>query len=252
MSTQHRLKITKNQIKFLYKNILKYQLKGLICKKLGIESHTIDSYLTQGKEYIETYFDYIEDILDIQNSADFIEEEFESLDRQELECEFLNETGYSNIGDKYKSQFDNWLFVKLEKKKEEYIYSEQEKIFDTLKISENEDENRKIILLIKFKLIWDRAHIALSSEYLEPIKRYSKTSKHLSQGMKMLETLNKEDFKKDSDEVQQNNTQNIFTGKVSFVQLSLKAKELGMFGESKEPEKIIDASHLIKDIEDSE
>lgn len=248
MSNQYKIKITKNQIKFLYNNILKYQLKGLIAKKLGIEPKTIDEYLKQGKEYIDQFYDILEDIIDIQNSSDILEEEFQNLDKLDLEKEFMHEYQIQNIGEKYKNTFDNWLFVKCEKFKEENVYSEQEILFDNLILSNNELENKKIVLLIKFKLIWDRAQIALSGEYLEPIKRYSKTSKHLGHGMKMLEMLNKEDFKKE-ESVQQTTTQNFFTGKTSFVQLSLKAKELGMFENPQIPENIIDAETYIKEDE---
>ena len=219
--SKNNIKITKNQIKFLYRNILKYQLKGLVCKNLRIDVNTIDNYLKRGKEYYDLYFDELEDIRDVQDEMQEYEEELLNKDKEELEYDFCNDTGLNSLNEKTKNAFESWLYLKCEKEKENILYYKQEDIFDKLVLDKNSEfENKKIILLIKFYLIWNRAYTSLSGEYGDAIHRYSKSSRNANQAMKMLQTLNKDDFESEKQE-QNTKAQNVFNAKnLNFVSLS--------------------------------
>ena len=79
--------------------------------------------------------------------------------------------------------------------KESYIYDFQKQIITNITWSENELENKKIILLMLFKLIYDRAQMSLDEELLYLKNRYAKSSsKHVAIVVKDLERRNKEDF----------------------------------------------------------
>lgn len=235
---KNNIKITKNQIKFLYKNILKYQLKGLVCKNLRIDTMTIDNYLKRGKEYYDLYFDELEDIRDTQDEMQEYEDELLNKDKEELEYDFCNDTGLSGLNEKTKNAFESWLYLKCEKEKENILYYKQEEIFEKLVLDKNSEfENKKIILLIKFYLIWNRAYTSLSGEYGDAIHRYSKSSRNANQAMKMLQTLNKDDF--ESEKTDNNNgskAQNVFNAKnLNFVSLSTEfTKKLAEIQENSE------------------
>ena len=110
--------------------------------------------------------------------------------------------GANAISDKNKNAFEVYFIDKKENIKEEYIYNFQKEIITNITWSENELENRKIIMLMLFKLIYDRGQMSLDEELLYLKNRYAKTSsKHLGFLNKDLERRNKEDFgeKKEED-----------------------------------------------------
>ena len=100
------------------------------------------------------------------------------------------------------------ISIKKEQLKESYIFNFQKQIIDNIQWSENELENKKIILLMLFKLIYDRAQMSLDEELLYLKNRYAKSSsKHVAIVVKDLERRNKEDF----GEVKDDNKQKAIT-----------------------------------------
>jgi len=192
MSNANRIKLNKNKLKNLYTNIIKVLgLKGKISAKLDITSKTLDEYLNKASEYLDIYDEKLEPIYDI--NADFVEEKYESNKKEMLE-EFLSSQGLSNVGDKYRHAFDSYCFRQKELEKEKYIYYLEQDYLDNITLSENDDEDKKIKLLILFKRIYDRAQLAIDEENCGNIDKHIKSSKNVGLAFKFLEKRNREDL----------------------------------------------------------
>lgn len=193
MSNLNNIKINKYKLSHLFKNIRKLNGgKNLIAKKLGITTPTLDEYLKLGQELLDNLEEKLEPIYEID--IDKLDELI-SKDKQNYIEEFLNKEGYASISDKNKNAFEVYFIEKKENIKEEYIYNFQKEIINNIKWAEDEKENEKIVILLLFKLIYDRAQMSLDEELLYLKNRYAKTSsKHLGFVVKDLERRNKEDF----------------------------------------------------------
>ena len=115
-----------------------------------------------------------------------------------------------------------------------------------IKWSDNELENKKIILLMLFKLIYDRGQMSLDEELLYLKNRYAKTSsKHLGFLNKDLERRNKEDFGEKKEEENKNVTFNQINNFTHFCIEYDKAKGILKKNDTESiPDNIIDVEPL--------
>lgn len=196
MGNINTIKLNKYKLTHLFHNIRKLNGgKNLLAKKLGITPSTLDDYLKTGQELLDKFDDTLEPIYELD--IDAIDEEIEKTKRDYID-EFLEKEGFNMISDKNKNAFEVFFIDKKEKMKEDYIYRFQQEIIENIKWSDDEKENKKIIILMQFKLIYDRAQMSLDEELIYLKNRYAKTSsKHVSFVVKDLERRNKEDFGED-------------------------------------------------------
>lgn len=193
MGNTNTIKLNKYKLTHLFHNIRKLNGgKNLLAKKLGITPSTLEDYLKTGQELLDKFDDVLEPIYELD--IDAIDEEIEATKKDYID-EFLEQEGYNMISDKNKNAFEVFFIDKKEKLKENFIYNFQQEIIENIKWSEDEKENKKIIILMQFKLIYDRAQMSLDEELIYLKNRYSKTSsKHVAIVVKDLERRNKEDF----------------------------------------------------------
>lgn len=193
MSNEFHIKLNGYKIKHLFRNIRKLNGgKNLLSKKLGITPSTLDDYLKTGQELLDKFDDKLQPIYEID--IDGIDEEICKKKRDFVEG-FLELDGTQMLSDKNKNAFEVYFIDKKENIKEEYIFNFQKEIINNIKWSDNELENKKIILLMLFKLIYDRGQMSLDEELLYLKNKYAKSSsKHLGFVVKDLERRNKEDF----------------------------------------------------------
>lgn len=196
MSNEFHIKLNGYKIKHLFKNIRKLNGgKNLLAKKLGITTATLDDYLKTGQELLDEFDEKLQPIYELD--IDAIDDEI-STHRNEFIDEFLALENSKVLSDKNKNAFEVYFIDKKENLKESYIYDFQKEIICNMKWSENELENKKIILLMLFKLIYDRGQMSLDEELLYLKNRYAKSSsKHVAIVVKDLERRNKEDFGED-------------------------------------------------------
>ena len=215
MGTEHSIEITRAKLNSLFHNIRK--LDGgynLLSRKLRFSTSTLDSYLKQGKEYIEQFKEnFPDEFFDID--TEFIDDDFE-LRKQDIKQEFMIKEDINALGDKYRNAFEVYFYGLREKAREKYIYEQQKLFIESYEFSDISDLNEKIKLLIQFKLIFDRAQMSIDEEKLYLKSKYSKaSSKHLGVIVKDIERRNPEDFgtpeKEKEEKVQQIGTiNNIF------------------------------------------
>lgn len=215
MGTEHSIEITRAKLNSLFHNIRK--LDGgynLIARKLRFSTSTLDSYLKQGKEYVEEFKEnFPDEFFDID--TEFIDDDFE-LRKQDIKREFMLKEDINALGDKYRNAFEVYFYGLREKAREKYIYEKQKEFIESYEFSDIPDLNEKIKLLIQFKLIFDRAQMSIDEEKLYLKSKYSKaSSKHLGVIVKDIERRNPEDFgtpeKEKEEKVQQIGTiNNIF------------------------------------------
>ena len=126
-----------------------------------------------------------------------------------------------------------------------HAHSKKE-IITNIKWSDNELENKKIILLMLFKLIYDRGQMSLDEELLYLKNRYAKTSsKHLGFLNKDLERRNKEDFGEKKEEENKNVTFNQINNFTHFCIEYDKAKGILKKNDTESiPDNIIDVEPL--------
>lgn len=192
MSNEFNIKLNPYKIKYLFQNLIKVKcMKSSMAKRLGIQTVALDSYLNQGYEYCEKFEGILEPVLYIDTST--MEEDFNSR-RNEFRNEFLESSGLSNIGDKYRNTFESHFYWMKEYKKEEYIYKLQKEFVESYKFSNNEDENKKIRMLILFRKIWDRASICLEDFLYSNVDKALPSTKHVNVNMKFIEKLSPEDW----------------------------------------------------------
>lgn len=193
MSNEFHIKLNGYKIKHLFKNIRKLNGgKNLLAKKLGISPVTLDEYLKSGQELLDSFEEKLQPIYELD--IDAIDDEICSKKTDFIE-EFLSLEGANMLSDKNKNAFEVYFINKKENIKEDYIYNFQKEILENIKWSDNELENKRILLLMQFKLIYDRGQMSLDEELLYLKNRYAKSSsKHVAIVVKDLERRNKEDF----------------------------------------------------------
>lgn len=193
MSNEYHIKLNGYKIKHLFKNIRKLNGgKNLLAKKLGITPATLDDYLKSGQELLDNFDEKLQPIYELD--IDAIDEDL-TAQKQEFVDGFLQAEGGNVLSDKNRNAFEVYFIEKKEQLKESYIFNFQKQIIDNIQWSENELENKKIVLLMLFKLIYDRAQMSLDEELLYLKNRYAKSSsKHVAIVVKDLERRNKEDF----------------------------------------------------------
>ena len=145
MSNEFHIKLNGYKIKHLFRNIRKLNGgKTLLAKKLGITSVTLDEYIKAGQDLLDKFDDKLQPIYEID--IDGIDEEITKKKNDFVEG-FLQIEGANAISDKNKNAFEVYFIDKKENIKEEYIYNFQKEIITNIKWSDNELENKKIILL---------------------------------------------------------------------------------------------------------
>lgn len=242
MTNEFKVKINTYKLKYLFNNIRKLQgAKGLLAKKLNMSSVTLDDYLKRGQELLDKYDEQLEEIYDID--IETLDDEISKTKNNYID-EFLEKEIDNTISDKNRNLFEIFFINKKEQLKEDYIYKYQKNIIENIKWSDNESENRSIILLMLFKLIYDRAQMSLDEELLYLRNRYSKTSsRNISIIVKDLERRHKEDFLLDKNEETKSITVNQQIN--NFTHYSIEHdKALGLIGNNN----VID----IKPIEDDD
>ena len=199
MSNEFHIKLNPYKIKHLFRNIRKLNGgKNLLAKKLGITPATLDDYLKSGQDLLDKFDDKLQPIYELD--IDAIDDEITAQKSDFIEG-FLAQEGSNAISDKNRNAFEVYFIERKEQLKESYIYDFQKQIITNITWSENELENKKIILLMLFKLIYDRAQMSLDEELLYLKNRYAKSSsKHVAIVVKDLERRNKEDCDWDGDE----------------------------------------------------
>ena len=190
MSNEFHIKLNPYKIKHLFRNIRKLNGgKNLLAKKLGITPATLDDYLKSGQDLLDKFDDKLQPIYEFA-----IDDEITAQKSDFIEG-FLTQEGSNAISDKNRNAFEVYFIERKEQLKESYIYDFQKQIITNITWSENELENKKIILLMLFKLIYDRAQMSLDEELLYLKNRYANSSsKHVAIVVKDLERRNKEDF----------------------------------------------------------
>lgn len=193
MSNEFHIKLNGYKIKHLFKNIRKLNGgKNLLAKKLGITTSTLDDYLKTGQELLDNFDEQLQPIYELD--IDAIDDEISERKNEFIDSFLLLENA-KMLSDKNKNAFEVYFIDKKETLKEEYIYNFQKQIIENMKWSDNELENKKIILLMLFKLIYDRGQMSLDEELLYLKNKYSKSSsKHVAIVVKDLERRNREDF----------------------------------------------------------
>lgn len=192
MSNEFNIKLNPYKLKFLFQNLIKVKcMKSSMSRRLGFQVTTLESYLTQGHEYCEKFEEILEPVMYIDTST--MDEDF-NLRRDEYRNEFMETSGLSNIGDKYRNTFESHFYWMKEYKKEEYIYKLQKEFVDNYKFSDSADENKKIRLLILFRKIWERASIALEDFLYSNVDKALPSTKHVNVNMKFIEKLSPEDW----------------------------------------------------------
>lgn len=193
MGNEFHIKLNGYKIKHLFKNIRKLNGgKNLLAKKLGITPATLDDYLKSGQELLDNFDEKLQPIYELD--IDAIDDEITAQKSDFIEG-FLALEGGNGLSDKNRNAFEVYFIERKEQLKESYIFNFQKQIIDNIQWSENELENKKIILLMLFKLIYDRAQMSLDEELLYLKNRYAKSSsKHVAIVVKDLERRNKEDF----------------------------------------------------------
>lgn len=206
MSNEFHIKLNGYKIKHLFRNIRKLNGgKNLLAKKLGITTSTLDEYLKTGQELLDNFEDKLQPIYELD--IDAIDDEISERKNEFIDSFLLLENA-KMLSDKNKNAFEVYFIDKKENLKEEYIYNFQKQIIENIKWSDNELENKKIILLMLFKLIYDRGQMSLDEELLYLKNKYSKSSsKHVAIVVKDLERRNKEDF----GEIKAENNQKVLT-----------------------------------------
>ena len=191
-ANDHKIKLNKYKLRNLYDNIIKVLgIKTKIAMILNVSTLSLDSYLKQSLEYVDQYYDKIEDMFDIDVSH--IDKQYEQENEQVLD-EFLQKHQLGSVGDKYKHLYTSYLFRRIESEKHKYIYYLEQDFLDNIKLSDNKDEDNKIKLLILFRRIWDRANLTIDSELCSTVDRHSKSSKNAGLAFKLLERRNQEDL----------------------------------------------------------
>lgn len=244
MSNEFHIKLNGYKIKHLFRNIRKLNGgKTLLAKKLGITSVTLDEYIKAGQDLLDKFDDKLQPIYEID--IDGIDEEITKKKNDFVEG-FLQIEGANAISDKNKNAFEVYFIDKKENIKEEYIYNFQKEIITNITWSDNELENKKIILLMLFKLIYDRGQMSLDEELLYLKNRYAKTSsKHLGFLNKDLERRNKEDFGEKKEEENKNVTFNQINNFTHFCIEYDKAKGILKKNDTESiPDDIIDVEPL--------
>lgn len=193
MGNEFHIKLNGYKIKHLFKNIRKLNGgKNLLAKKLGITPATLDDYLKSGQELLDNFDEQLQPIYELD--IDAIDDEITAQKSDFIEG-FLAIEGGNGLSDKNRNAFEVYFIERKEQLKESYIFNFQKEIIENIQWSENELENKKIILLMLFKLIYDRAQMSLDEELLYLKNRYAKSSsKHVAIVVKDLERRNKEDF----------------------------------------------------------
>lgn len=196
MGNEFQIKLNSYKIHHLFKNIRKLNGgKNLLAKKLGITTITLDEYLKSGQELLDKFDEKLQPIYDLD--IDGIDDEILTHKSEYIEP-FLAQDGTNAISDKNKNAFEVYFIEQKELLKEKLIFDYQKQIITNIKWSDNELENKRTILLLLFKLIYDRAQMSLDEELLYLKNKYAKTSsKHVAIVVKDLERRNKEDFGED-------------------------------------------------------
>ena len=99
----------------------------------------------------------------------------------------------ANLRQNFQTIESHFYWMK-EYKKVEYIYKLQKEFVESYKFSTNEDENKKIRILILFRKIWDRASIALEDFLYSNVDKALPSTKHVNVNMKFIEKLSPEDW----------------------------------------------------------
>ena len=193
MGNEFNIKLNSYKIQHLFKNIRKLNGgKNLLAKKLGITTNTLDEYIKSGQEFLDTYDEQLQPIYELD--IDGIDDEI-TAHKSEYIQKFLELDGTTTLSDKNKNAFEVYFIEQKELMKERIIFDFQKQIITNIKWSDNELENKRIILLMLFKLIYDRGQMSLDEELLYLKNKYAKTSsKHVAIVVKDLERRNKEDF----------------------------------------------------------
>lgn len=243
MGNENTIKINRYKLNHLFKNIRKLNGgKNLLARKLNISAPTLDDYLRNGQELLDLYDEKLQPIYELD--IDAIDEEIDKR-KQEFVEDFVVKEGSSAISDKNRNAFEVFFINKKENIKEEYIYNFQKEIIENITWSDDEKENEKIVLLMLFKLIYDRAQMSLDEELLYLKNRYAKTSsKHVSFVVKDLERRNKADFGEDKTEDKKQITVNQQFN--NFTHFSIERdRAMGLL--KKNPDNIIDIQPISDD-----
>lgn len=236
MGNSNSIKLNKYKLLHLFHNIRKLNGgKNLLAKKLGITPSTLDEYLRYGDKLLTDNDELLEPIYELD--IDAIDEDIEKR-KNDYIPEFLEKEGYNMISDKNKNAFEVFFIDKKETEKEAIIYRFQEEIINNITWSEDEKENKKIVLLMLFKLIYDRAQMSLDEELIYLKNKYTKSStKHVAFVVKDLERRNKEDFGEEKQKEQKQITVNQQFN--NFTHFSIeREKNLGLI--DKKDEDVID------------
>src|SRR5574344_676839 len=141
MGKEYSIEITRAKLNSLFRNIRKLDgAYNLLARKLRISSSSLDSYLKEGKLFLEEYKDKLpEDFFDID--IEFIEDDFD-LRREDIKKKFMLKEDIN--------AFEVYFYGLREKAKEEYIYKTQKDIIENIEFSDIEALNEKIKLLTQF------------------------------------------------------------------------------------------------------
>ena len=193
MPEEYSISISRSKLEYLFHNVRKLDgARHGLARKLRISSSLLDNYLNLGQEYINKYNDRLSKILDID--TEFVEENFE-LKKNEIKEKFLKKTEEVGISDRNRGAFDVYYYDCLCKHIEKYVYEMQKNVIENTEFETDKKLNKKIKILIQFKLVYDRAQLSLLEEKLYLKAKFSKTSsKHLGVIIKDLERHSPEDF----------------------------------------------------------
>lgn len=191
-----KLSLDKNKIKALFQIMInsaptpKYIAYGLGIQKV----ETIKEWINVGNALQEEFEDELEELNEVFPYE--YEQAFESR-KLEFDAEFrriydLEPEG--QIPDRLKLSYETYMNKEKQIFIENNIQRREKFILDSIKFTNNEEQDNDYRLLIMFARIYKRAKCVVEMGLLNSINKHSHTAKNVMLGYKLLQTYNKEDF----------------------------------------------------------
>lgn len=225
-----KCKLTKAKIGILHKSVMRHPQYRYIANDLGLNStSTVKNYLIAGERYQAKYEDTLTDLFGIYAGEyeDIFNEHY--VEYEDLFC-MKHDLEDGKIPDKLKPSFDRFMMKSKFEFIEKHVSQDEDKVFDSVTLSEDPERDKEIKLYIKFYRVYTRARAFKESTYIEYLDSHANTSKNVGISFKMLEKLNKEDFGETPKEV--NISGGIGVQHYSVIDLAIEEEAKAQLGET--------------------
>lgn len=189
-----KCKLSKAKIAILHKSVMRHPQYRYIANDLGLNStSTVKNYLVSGERYLNRFEDKLYDLFSIYAGEyeDIFNEHY--IEYEDLFC-MKHDLEDGKIPDKLKPAFDRFMQKSKFEFIEKHVSQDEDKILDSVILSDIPEKDKEIKLYIKFYRVYTRARAFKESTYIEYLDSHANTSKNVGISFKMLEKLNKEDF----------------------------------------------------------